>query len=97
MGEGRTTVTFSGFNVKPKMVPGPGAYDLKNQCVPHIKGFNIKQRSTSLKKHWNNPGPGHYPYCPSINPQGKFTVSQYRNVTVPSIKLKMNSAKNAKE
>jgi len=57
----------------------------------------MKQRSQSLKKHWNNPGPGHYAYKPTISGTGKFLLSNYRNVTVPSIKTKMNSAKNSEE
>jgi len=47
MGTGRDLVTFSGFSVKQKKVPGPGAYDTLSNNIPHIKGFNIKQNSTS--------------------------------------------------
>ena len=53
MGPGRDTVTFSGFTVKQKKVPGPGAYDVQSRNLPHLKGFQMKQKSESLKKHWN--------------------------------------------
>merc|ERR1712166_1084525 len=93
MGEGRAKVTFSGFTVNPMKIPGPGQYDVANRNLPMIKGFSIKQKSTSLKQHWNNPGPGHYEYITTISGEGKFGISNFRNVTAPSIKMHTSHAK----
>lgn len=97
MGVGRDKVTFSGFTVNPMKIPGPGAYSVANRNLPQIKGFTIKQKSSSLKKHWNNPGPGHYEFISTVSGEGKFTISNFRNVTAPSIKLHTSHAKNTKE
>jgi len=95
-GDGREKVTFQGFTVKTTNVPGPGAYNILNE-KRHIKGFTIKQRSASLKKHWNDPGPGSYPHMPTINDRGRFVLSPFRNITVPSIKTKQVVPKNIEE
>ena len=93
MGVGRDKVTFSGFTVNPMKIPGPGAYDIANKNLPSLKGFSIKPKSDSLKKHWNNPGPGHYNFVSTVSGEGKFSVSNYRNVTAPSIKLHTSVSK----
>jgi len=93
MGVGRDKVTFSGFKVNPMKIPGPGAYNIANKNLPQIKGFSIKQKSDSLKKHWNNPGPGHYAFVSTVSAEGKFSISNFRNVTAPSIKLHTSSSK----
>jgi len=95
-GNGREKVTFQGFTVKHTNVPGPGAYNILAGSR-HIKGFSIKQRSTSLKKHWNSPGPGYYNHMPTISDKGTFVLSPFRNVTVPSIKTKQVIPKNIEE
>jgi len=93
MGVGRDKVTFSGFTINPMKIPGPGAYDIANRNLPSLKGFSIKPKSESLKKHWNNPGPGHYNFVSTVSGEGKFSVSNYRNVTAPSIKMHTSVSK----
>merc|ERR1711879_620338 len=93
MGVGRDKVTFSGFTVNPMKIPGPGAYDIANKNLPAIKGFSIKQKSDSLKKHWVNPGPGYYNHMTTVSGEGKFFLSPFRNVTAPSIKLHTSQSK----
>ena len=49
-------------------------------------------------KDWVNPGPGYYDYMTTISGNGRFPLSGFKSVTVPSIKpYPLVLAKNIEE
>lgn len=62
-----------------KDVPGPGKYQYLKNFGSDASKFSItgKPDKTTIQKS-NLPGPGHYPII-SINPDGKYPVSNFRN------------------
>jgi len=64
--------------------PGPGNYDISKKMGSDAPKFSIyprlEDKSFRLSDNKKMPGPGEYKLI-SINPAGKFPVSNYSNVT----------------
>ncbi len=65
-----------------KNVPGPGRYDYLKPFGTEASKFSIfgKPDSKGMSRTSKIPGPGEYPIV-SINPQGKYPLSNMRNAT----------------
>ncbi len=65
-----------------KNVPGPGRYDYLKPFGTEASKFSIfgKPDSKGMSRTSKIPGPGEYPIV-SINPKGKYPLSNMRNAT----------------
>lgn len=65
-----------------KNVPGPGKYDYLKPFGTGALKFSMysKGENKDIKGKSKLPGPGEYPII-SINPNGKYPISHYKNAT----------------
>lgn len=70
-----------------KNVPGPGKYNYLKSFGSEASKFSITGKQPDHHSKGQNPGPGQYPLF-SINPQGKYPVSNVKNTASISFATK---------